>query len=39
LSGYIYNFDMKELEDAGFDGIYQKPISKTNLEEILNSGI
>jgi len=38
LSGYIYNFDIKELEDAGFDGIYQKPISKTNLEEILNAG-
>ena len=39
LSGYIYNFEMKELEDAGFDGIYQKPISKTNLEEILSAGI
>jgi len=39
LSGYLYNFDMNELEDAGFDGIYQKPISKSNLEEILNAGI
>ena len=39
LSGYLFNFDMKELEDAGFDGIYQKPISKSNLEEILNAGI
>jgi len=39
LSGYLYNFDMNELEDAGFDGIYQKPISKANLEEILNADI
>ena len=39
LSGYLYNFDIKELEDAGFDGIYQKPISKANLEEILHAGI
>ena len=39
LSGYLYNFDMDELEDAGFDGIYQKPISKSNLEEILNTDI
>jgi len=39
LSGYLYNFDMNELEDAGFDGIYQKPISKENLEEIINADI
>lgn len=39
LSGYIDDFDIHELEDAGFDGIYQKPISKANLEEILNSDI
>ena len=39
LSGYLYNFDMNELVDAGFDGIYQKPIGKTNLEEILNANI
>jgi CheY-like chemotaxis protein len=39
MSGYLYNFDMDELEDAGFDGIYQKPISKSNLEEILNADI
>jgi CheY-like chemotaxis protein len=39
LSGCLYNFDMDELEDAGFDGIYQKPISKSNLEEILNTDI
>jgi len=30
---------MNELEDAGFDGIYQKPIGKANLEEILNPDI
>ena len=39
LSGYLYNFDMNELEDAGFDGVYQKPISKSNLEKILNGDI
>ncbi|MGA9176457.1 MAG: response regulator [Desulfobacterales bacterium] len=39
LSGYIYNFDKNELEDAGFDGVYQKPMSKANLEEILNADI
>ena len=39
LSGCLYNFDMDELKDAGFDGIYQKPIGKSNLEEILNTDI
>jgi CheY-like chemotaxis protein len=39
LSGCLYNFDKNELEDAGFDGIYQKPISNANLEEILNADI
>jgi len=39
LSGYLFNFDMNELEDAGFNGVYQKPISKLNLEEILNADI
>ncbi len=39
LSGCIDDFDMNELEDAGFDGIYQKPIKKANLEEILNVAI
>ena len=39
LSGWVYNFDMNELEDAGFDGIYQKSIIKSNLEEILNADI
>jgi len=27
LSGYIDNFDRRELEEAGFDGFYKKPIS------------
>jgi CheY-like chemotaxis protein len=36
LSGCVNNFDMNEIENAGFDGVYQKPISKANLEEILN---
>lgn len=39
LSGFLYDFEMDELEDAGFDGIYEKPISKTQLAEILNVGI
>jgi len=39
LSGWVYNFDMNELEDAGFDGIYEKSIIKSNLEEILNPDI
>ncbi len=39
LSGCLNNFDMDELEDAGFDGIYQKPNSKAKLEKILNANI
>ena len=39
LSGYIDDFDMNELEHAGFSGIYQKPIRKANLEEILNADL
>ena len=39
LSGLLYDFDMNELENAGFDGFYEKPISKAQLEEILNTDI
>jgi CheY-like chemotaxis protein len=39
LSGWVYNFDMNELEDVGFDGIYQKPIVKSKLAEILSDDI
>ena len=39
LSGCVHNFDMNELANAGFDGIYQKPIIKSNLAEILNEDI
>jgi len=39
LPGCLYNYDINELEDAGFDGIYQKPISKDFLLEILNADI
>jgi CheY-like chemotaxis protein len=39
LSGYVNDFDMNELKDAGFNGIYQKPIRKAKLEEILNADI
>ena len=37
LSGCLDDFDMNELEEAGFDGIYQKPICKAHLIEILNA--
>jgi CheY-like chemotaxis protein len=39
LSGYLYNFDPNDLEKAGFDGIYQKPLSKAHLIEMLNDDI
>jgi len=39
LSGFLYDFDMDEIEGAGFDGIYEKPITKAQLAEILNTGI
>ncbi|HAY38100.1 MAG TPA: hypothetical protein DCY53_01425 [Desulfobacteraceae bacterium] len=39
LSGFLYDFEMNELEDAGFDGIYEKPINKAQLVEMLNVGI
>jgi CheY-like chemotaxis protein len=39
LSGWVHNFDMNELANAGFDGIYQKPIIKSKLAEILNDNI
>ena len=39
LSGFLHDFDIKELEDAGFDGVYEKPISKAQLAEMLNFGI
>ncbi len=36
LSGFLDDFNIHELKNAGFDGIYQKPITKSYLEEILN---
>lgn len=39
LSGFLYDFDMDEIEGAGFDGIYEKPITKAQLAEILNTDI
>jgi len=39
LSGYLYDYDVNELQNAGFDGLYQKPISKAQLVEILNADI
>ncbi|MBW2490017.1 MAG: response regulator [Deltaproteobacteria bacterium] len=38
LSGFLYDFDINELKDAGFDGIYEKPINRVQLAEILNAG-
>lgn len=35
LSGNIGMYDQDELKNAGFDGIYQKPISDTTLIQIL----
>ena len=39
LSGWVYSFDMNELEDAGFDGIYEKSNIKSKLGYILNDDI
>jgi two-component system response regulator YesN len=39
LSGFLFDFDINELKDAGFDGIYEKPISQAELAEILNNDI
>jgi len=39
LSGFLYDFDMNDIEDAGFDGIYEKPITKAQLAEIINADI
>ena len=36
LSGCLYNYDPKDLEKAGFDGIYQKPIRRAHLLKMLN---
>lgn len=35
LSGNIEAFDKDELENSGFDGIFQKPISSEALKQIL----
>ena len=37
LSGNLNAYDHHELEDAGFDGIYQKPIRFEIIEAILNA--
>jgi CheY-like chemotaxis protein len=39
LSGCLYNYEPKDLEKAGFDGIYQKPLSKALLIKILSDGV
>lgn len=37
LSGNLKSYGPNELDDAGFDGIYQKPIRLEIIEEILNA--
>jgi len=37
LSGFIGGYDPDELKAAGFDGVYEKPIRKSLLEEILDA--
>jgi len=39
LSGCLDDFNVHELEMAGFDGIYQKPMTKSYLKEILNADL
>jgi len=39
LSGCLDDFNVHELQKAGFDGIYQKPITKSYLREILNADL
>ena len=39
LSGCLDDFNVDELEKAGFDGIYQKPITRSYLREILNADL
>ena len=36
LSGYIDNFGRRELEEAGFDGLYKKPISIKLIKRMLS---
>jgi len=38
LSGCLDDFNVHELENAGFDGIYEKPLTKSYLQEILSAG-
>ena len=37
LSGFIGGYDPVELKAAGFDGVFQKPVRETLLEEILDA--
>lgn len=37
LSGNIEAFDEDELENSGFDGIFQKPISSETIKQLLVS--
>lgn len=37
LSGFIGGYDPAELKAAGFDGVYEKPIGKALLSQILDA--
>lgn len=37
LSGNLGEYDRKDLEDAGFDGVYQKPVRFEMVEDILSA--
>lgn len=37
LSGNLEKYDRRDLYEAGFDGIYQKPVKFEIVEDILNS--
>ena len=39
LSGYIHEFDRKELREAGFDGIFSKPIRIDLLKDAIEEDL
>ena len=39
LSGYIHDFDRKELLEAGFDGIFSKPIRIDSLKDAIEEDL
>jgi len=39
LSGYIHEFDRKELDAAGFDGVFRKPIRIDLLKDVIEEDL